>query len=103
VKYEIGNRIRKYREEAGISQKELAEKLNMSSGRVSNWEQGINRPDADRLAQICMILNVSPSLLLDVHIKDDDLNDKERKVINAYRCKKDMQKAVDKLLDLDNV
>ena len=38
-----------------------------------------------------------------IHIKDDDLSDKERKVINAYRCKKDMQKAIDKLLDLDNV
>ena len=102
MRYEIGNRIRKYREEIGISQKELAQKIGVSNGRVSNWEQGINRPDADMLAEICIVLNVSPSLLLDVHI-NDDFSDKERKVINAYRCKKDMQKAVNKLLDIDNV
>ena len=47
MKYEIGNRIRKYREELGISQKQLAEQLGVSNGRVSNWEQGINRPDAE--------------------------------------------------------
>lgn len=45
VKYEIGNRIRKYREKLGISQKELAERIGVSNGRVSNWEQGLNRPD----------------------------------------------------------
>lgn len=44
MKYEIGNRIRKYREECKLSQKDLAQKLGVSNSRVSNWEQGINRP-----------------------------------------------------------
>lgn len=47
MKYEIGKRIRKYREELGLSQKEPAEQIGVSNGRVSNWEQGLNRPDAD--------------------------------------------------------
>ena len=102
MKYELGARIRKYREEAGISQKELAEKLNISSGRVSNWEQGINRPDADILAQICLALDVSPSLLLDVNISSEELNDKERKIIQQYRRKVDLQKSIDILLDINN-
>lgn len=50
MKYEIGARIRKYREMSGFSQKELAQKIGVSNSRVSNWEQGINRPDADILA-----------------------------------------------------
>lgn len=68
MKYEIGARIRKYREMSGFSQKELAQKIGVSNSRVSNWEQGINRPDADILADICKALNVSPSELLDVQI-----------------------------------
>lgn len=100
VKYEIGNRIRKYREELGLSQKELADKIGVSNSRVSNWEQGINRPDADMLAEICMALNVSPSLLLNVHIAEDNYSDKERRLIQSYRNKTDLQKAIDILLDI---
>lgn len=101
MKYEIGARIRRYREDRGISQKELAEKLGISNSRVSNWEQGINRPDADILADICEALNVSPSELLDVRLSPDDLNDTERKVIMAYRTKTDLQKAVRILLGVN--
>ncbi|MCH5266332.1 MAG: helix-turn-helix transcriptional regulator [Lachnospiraceae bacterium] len=98
MKYEIGNRIRKYREELGISQKALAEQIGVSNGRVSNWEQGLNRPDADMLAELCVALNVSPSSLLGVKISKDELSDIEWKIIQAYREKKDLQKAVRILL-----
>ena len=53
MKYEIGSRIRKYREERGLSQKQLAELIGVKNNRVSNWEQGLNRPDADILAALC--------------------------------------------------
>ena len=98
MKYEIGARIRKFREDRGYSQIELAQLIGVSNSRVSNWEQGINRPDADILVDLCKTLNVSPSELLDVHLKDDELNDLERKVIKAYRAKKDLQSAVNILL-----
>jgi len=102
MKYEIGMRIRKYREKSGLSQKELAEKINVSNSRISNWEQGINRPDADILADLCRALNVSPSELLDVRLAPEDLNEQERKVIMAYRTKTDLQNAVDILLGIDD-
>ena len=101
MKYEIGARIRKYREDRGYSQKELAELIGVSNSRISNWEQGVNRPDADILVDLCKTLNVSPSELLDVHLKDDELNDMERKVIKAYRAKKDLQSAVNILLGVE--
>ena len=102
MKYEIGNRIRKYREELQLSQKEFAKLIGVSNSRVSNWEQGINRPDADLLADICRVLNVSPSILLDVHLTDDELSNQERKVIKAYRSKTDLQQAVNILLGIDD-
>ena len=76
--------------------------IGVSNSRVSNWEQGINRPDADLLADICRALNVSPSILLDVRLSADDLNDQERKIIKAYRTKTDLQKAVNILLGIDD-
>ena len=101
MKYEIGSRIRRYRKENGLTQEQLAE-INVTKNRVSNWEQGINRPDADILADICRALNVSPSNLLGVYLSSDDLNERERRVIQAYRDKADMQKAVDILLGIDD-
>ena len=100
MKYEIGNRIRKYREELGISQKQLAEQIGVSNGRVSNWELGLNRPDADKLAELCVALNVSPSSLLGVKLSKDELSDTEWKIIRAYREKRDLQKAVRILLGI---
>lgn len=102
LRYEIGNRIRKYRESRGLNQKELAQLIGVSNSRVSNWEQGINRPDADILADICRALNVSPSELLDVRLSTDDLSTQERKVIQAYREKSDLQQAVNILLGIDD-
>ena len=98
MRYEIGSRIRKYREENNLSQKQLAEKIGVSNSRVSNWEQGLNRPDADILAAICMALDVSPSLLLGIQFTGDELTEQERKVLKAYREKEDVRQAVHILL-----
>ncbi len=102
LKYELGTRIRKYREERNLSQKELAALIGVSNSWVSNWEQGINRPDADILADICRALNVSPSELLNVHLSDDELSSQERKVLRAYRKKPELQQAVNILLGIDD-
>lgn len=98
MRYEIGSRIRKYREENNLSQKQLAEKIGVSNSRVSNWEQGLNRPDADTLAAICVALDVSPSLLLGIQVTGDELTEQERKVLKAYREKEDVRQAVHILL-----
>ena len=101
-KYEIGGRIRLYRKQSGLTQEQLAQKIDVTKSRVSNWEQGINRPDADIIGKICRALNVSPSNLLDVHLSDDELTSHEKEVITAYREKADVQNAVDILLGIEN-
>ncbi|MDY3937328.1 MAG: helix-turn-helix transcriptional regulator [Oscillospiraceae bacterium] len=100
MKYEIGGRIRIYRKERGLTQEQLAQKIDVGKNRISNWEQGINRPDADIIGKICLALNVSPSDLLDVHLTDDELSIHEKKVIEAYRAKREIQNAVDILLGI---
>lgn len=101
-KYEIGARIRKYREACNMSQKELAERLHISGSRISNWEQGINRPDADMIADLCSVLQVSPSELLDVRLTEDEYTKEERAVVTAYRSKPELQHAVRVLLGIDD-
>lgn len=102
MKYEIGSRIRKYREMQGLSQMELAQRIKVSSARLSNWEQGIHRPNADIIAKICQVLDISPSELLDVQISTDTLNEQERKLVTAYRDKPELQEAVNILLGINN-
>lgn len=100
LKYEIGGRIRFFRKKSGLTQEQLAQKIDVTKNRVSNWEQGINRPDADIIGKICRALNVSPSSLLDVHLSDEELTPHEKEVITAYREKTDVQNAVDILLGI---
>ncbi len=102
MKYEIGSRIRKYREDKGLSQLELAKMIRVSSGRLSNWEQGLHRPNADIIANICKALDISPSELLDVQLTTDNLTEQERKIISAYRKKPKLQEAVNILLGIND-
>lgn len=101
-KYEMGNRIKKFRRELGMSQKQLANLIGVSNSRVSNWEQGINRPDVDILPMLCSVLKQTPSSLLGMRIGKEELTEKEQKVIYAYRLKKEMRESVDKLLEIED-
>ena len=71
MKYDIGVRIREYREKSNLSQKEFAKLIGVSNSRVSNWEQGINRPDLDILSKICIVLSVSADDLLNIEHNHD--------------------------------
>mgnify|MGYP003285616086 FL=1 len=48
----------------GISQKEMAERLSVSTSAVSKWEHGKNLPDITMLGSIAEILQVSCDELL---------------------------------------
>lgn len=100
MSYKIGDKIREYREKRKYSQKEFAKLIGVSNSRVSNWENGINRPDVDILKSICEVLDVSPSELLDVRLDANELTDHEKQLVKNYRLKTDMQKAIDILLGL---
>jgi transcriptional regulator with XRE-family HTH domain len=100
--YEIGARIRKYREACNLSQKEFAVKIGVSNGRVSNWELGINRPDVDILSAICTVLKVSPSELLDFPLPPNELSNQEQKIISQYRANPGLQHAVHLILGIND-
>ena len=56
--------IKAIRKAKGLSQEELAEKLNMVRQTVSKWEQGLSVPDADLLIAISEILETPVGTML---------------------------------------
>ena len=60
----IGQYIQNLRKAAGLTQKELAEKLNLSFQAVSKWENGDSLPDTGVLLDLCDILNTTADKLL---------------------------------------
>lgn len=60
----IGRYIQHLRKAAGMTQKELAEKLNLSFQAVSKWENGDALPDTGILLELCDVLNTTVDKLL---------------------------------------
>lgn len=73
MKSEFGARIKKYRKLAGMSQIELAQRLNVTNRAVSNWESGANCADSELIPLICEVLGVSPNELLNTKTEEPQL------------------------------
>ena len=62
----FGNRLKELRLEAGLTQAQLADKLNISSSTIGMYEQGRREPDNDTLTKLCAELNTSVDYLLGI-------------------------------------
>jgi len=60
----LGDRIKTARKAAVLTQKELADKINVGNTTISNWEKGVSRPDADQIQVLCWALDVQPNFFL---------------------------------------
>lgn len=60
------------RKKAGMTQSDLAEKLNVSRQAISRWEQGTAMPEVDTLVAICDLFDVS----LDYLVRDKNCQEK---------------------------
>lgn len=62
--------LRRYRDNAGLSQQELADSIGVSKGFISALEGGRSVPNLDRLIQIADALQVSPGELVNAMLED---------------------------------
>ena len=60
----LNENIKAIRKSKGLSQQELAVKLNIVRQTVSKWEQGLSVPDSDMLISLSEVLEVPVSTLL---------------------------------------
>lgn len=63
-KMEIGNKINQLRKLSGMTQEQLAEKLNVSRQTISKWESDSTSPDLESIVKISRIFHVSLDDLL---------------------------------------
>ena len=67
----LTDNLKTLRKAKGLSQEELAVRLNVVRQTVSKWEKGLSVPDADLLIQLAGIFEVSVSELLGAKIENE--------------------------------
>ena len=60
----FGQQLKKLRTDNGLTQKDLAEDLELTFNQISDWEIGRSQPDLDLLCKIADYFNVTPNVLL---------------------------------------
>ena len=89
----LNENIKAIRKSKGLSQEELAIRLNVVRQTISKWEQGLSVPDADMLVSISEVLETPVSTLLGETVtetKPDELQaiSKKLEVINLQMARK---------------
>ena len=60
----LGARLQELRKQKGLTQEQLAEKLNITNQSVSKWEKDINAPDITLLVELADLFETSVDYLL---------------------------------------
>lgn len=82
----LGERLYELRKKKGLSQEEVAEKLNVTRQSVSKWETDESKPDFDKIVPICELYEISTNELLNG--TKEEKEEKEVEVINNDNKKK---------------
>lgn len=67
----LGNNIVTYRKKLGLSQQQLADRMNVVRQTVSKWEKDLSVPDADALVRLADALDVTVPELLGQPVPED--------------------------------
>lgn len=70
----LGERIKKYRQAVGLSQEQLAEKINVSRQAITKWENDSGIPDIDNLISLSKVMGISLDELV-MGEKENDISD----------------------------
>ena len=87
----LSDKIIKLRKVNGLSQEELAEKLNVSRQAVSRWEVGSALPDALNILQLSKLFNVTADFLLNDELKVSDIKSRNRSLAGDDKPLKDAE------------
>ena len=71
----LSENIKTIRKSKGLSQEELAVKLNVVRQTISKWEQGVSVPDSDMLISLSEALKTPVSTLIGESVIESEVND----------------------------
>ena len=83
---ELGKQIKMHRQEAHLSQEELANRVYVSRQRISNWENDKSYPDVNSLVLLSEIFQISLDNLIkgDIEVMKDVIQKEEIEKMNRY-------------------
>lgn len=84
--YVTGKTIKSLREKYGITQKELAEKINVSDKTISKWETAKGLPDVAIIEDLAKALGVSITELLTGDLKENENRAGNMKKMHFFVC-----------------
>ena len=97
--YHLCERIAEMRKKTGITQADLARKLDVTRSSVNSWEMGLSIPQLKHIVEMSKIFNTTVDGLLNtssrVVIDITDLTEKEQEaVFNIVDCLKYKDEAI---------
>ncbi len=94
----FGRNVKKRRNNLGIPQYELAERLDISPNHLSSLETGKTKPSFDLLCKLCIELNVPPDYLM---LGSMHSNNVPQNIVDKLKlCSNDTLYAVDGIIDI---
>lgn len=96
----LNENIKALRKSKGLSQQELATKLNVVRQTISKWEQGLSVPDSDLLIALSEALETPVSTLLGENVAESEVDavkalSEKLEIINLqFARRKAMRKAI---------
>lgn len=100
ITMEFHNKLYQLRKQKGLSQEELANRLNVSRQTISKWEVGDSTPDMEKLVAISDLFEISLDKLVkgeetvyggEVSTKSEFVNELKEKVLTGENKKKAKQ------------
>ncbi|WP_286228333.1 helix-turn-helix domain-containing protein [Neobacillus mesonae] len=82
----IGELILNLRKEKGMTQKQLADQMNISDRTISKWERGYGCPDITLLPSLSTLLGVNIEYILDGDLSSNEFIGGNMKKSNYFVC-----------------
>ena len=82
-----GELIRRLRTQMGLTQKQLAERINVSDKAVSKWECGCGCPDISLIAALADVFGTDAGILLSGEAEKNESEKGNMKALKFYVCK----------------
>lgn len=82
----VGKLIFGLRKEKGMTQKQLAEAINISDKAISKWERGLGCPDVSLLQELSEVLGVNIEKILLGNLEPNDTDGGNMRRIKFYVC-----------------
>lgn len=90
----MGKMISELRKKQGLTQQQLADKLNLSNKTISKWETGSGCPDISNLSILAETLGISMDELIKGEFKKKEVEQKNTICERYLRIKEKNQRAV---------